>query len=66
MAWSWLYETADGSPAVPPRSQEFPTQSDAETWVGENWRDLLAQGIGAVSLLEEERVAYGPMGLTPA
>ena len=65
MAWTWRYETADGSPATNAVSQEFPTQADAETWIGEAWRELLDSGVDQVTLLEEERVAYGPMSLHP-
>lgn len=65
MAWTWRYETADGEPAPGGGSQQFPTQSDAETWIGESWRELLDSGVDQVSLLEDERVAYGPMGLRP-
>jgi hypothetical protein len=67
MAWMWRFETSDGSqPAGQPvMSQEFPTQSDAETWIGEAWRELLDGGVDQVSLLEGERVAYGPMSLHP-
>ena len=65
MDWSWRGERADGSVvdgAVPDR---FPSQADAETWIGEEWSDLLARGIDAVSLLEGDRVVYGPMSLHP-
>jgi hypothetical protein len=67
MAWMWRYESDSGEPIVEPAatSQEFPTQSDAETWIGESWRDLLDSGVTQVVLLEEERVVYGPMGLRP-
>jgi hypothetical protein len=67
MTWSWRFETADGSQPTgqPARSQAFPTQSDAETWIGESWRGLLDAGVDQVCLLEEDRVAYGPMGLHP-
>ena len=65
MGWTWRYETADGSPAPGTGSQEFPTQADAETWIGESWRELVDGGVDQVTLLEEERVAYGPMSLHP-
>ena len=67
MTWTWRFETADGTaaPDRPERSQAFPTQSDAETWIGESWRELLDGGVDQVSLLEEGRVAYGPMSLHP-
>jgi hypothetical protein len=44
-------------------AESFPTQGDAETWVGEAWRDLLEQGVEQVSLLEDGREVYGPMSL---
>ncbi len=63
MTWSWQYVRGDASDAGPIGSQAFPTQSDAETWIGESWQELLGAGVDAVSLLEEERVVYGPMSL---
>ena len=66
MAWTWRYEKADGSSVeVDPACPSFPTQGDAETWVGEVWRDLLAAGVDAVTLLEDQRTVYGPMSLHP-
>ena len=65
MAWTWRYETSGGSPVTNAVSQEFPTQADAETWIGEAWRELLDSGVDQVTLLEEDRVAYGPMSLHP-
>ncbi len=67
MAWSWQFEQADGS-LVPSRGmprETFSSQGDAESWLGENWRDLLASGVDQVTLLEEGRVEYGPMSLHP-
>ena len=68
MSWKWRYETESGASVTgqPDASQEFPTQADAETWIGETWRDLLDSGIDRVVLLEEDRVVYGPMSLHPA
>ena len=40
-----------------------PTQGDAETWLGEIWRELLDAGVDAVVLLEDGREVYGPMSL---
>lgn len=69
MAWTWRYEGEDGTaierPEVP-ASEQFPTQGDAETWIGEVWRDLLATGVAQVTLLEDDRRVYGPMSLHPA
>ncbi len=69
MAWNWRYEGPDGAAVTPgeaPRGESFPTQSDAETWLGENWRELLSAGVHQVTLLQDAREVYGPMGLRPA
>ena len=67
MAWLWRLETSSGSTpdGQPELTQAFPTQADAETWIGETWRDLLDGGVDQVTLLEDDRVAYGPMSLRP-
>jgi hypothetical protein len=44
---------------------QFPTQSDAETWVGEEWQHLLAAGVVGVTLYDGDRAVYGPMSLLP-
>jgi hypothetical protein len=69
VAWTWRYEDAEGGAvdgAEVPTGEPFPTQSDAETWLGENWRELLSAGVEQVSLLEGGRVVYGPMSLRPS
>ncbi len=43
----------------------FVSQGDAESWLGENWRALLAAGVDQVTLLEDTRTEYGPMSLHP-
>lgn len=62
-AWKWQYESHDRIRRG--ESNDFPHQSDAETWLGESWRTLLADGIDQVVLLEGDRVVYGPMSLHP-
>jgi hypothetical protein len=62
MAWTWLYDNPQ--PDQPARSEEFPTQGDAESWIGETWRDLAAEGVRAVTLYEDDRDVYGPMSLS--
>ena len=64
--WTWRYERTDGSvvDGVAP-SEAFPAQAEAESWIGEEWAGLLEQGVDAVTLLEGERVVYGPMSLHP-
>jgi hypothetical protein len=50
-------------PEAAPRSQVFPSQGDAESWLGETWPELLHAGVAAVTLLDGDRKVYGPMGL---
>lgn len=67
MAWTWRYEDAAGQPVEPaagaPAAEAFPSQADAESWIGETWRALLDAGVAQVVLLDGEREVYGPMGL---
>ena len=65
--WTWRYESADGTtvdgPDLPRAT--FPSQADAETWIGETWRELLEAGVEQVTLLQTGRPVYGPMSLRP-
>jgi hypothetical protein len=65
MPWIWRYLTASGGPAKPASSETFPTQADAESWLGESWRNLLDEGVERVTLLEDGREEY-TMSLSPA
>lgn len=66
MAWTWRFEKADGVRVDPPvQPEDFTTQGDAESWIGENWRELAASGVNQVVLLEDDREVYGPMSLEP-
>jgi hypothetical protein len=63
----WRYEdTAGAEKASEVKPEEFSTQSDAESWIGEHWRELLDTEVDQVSLLEDGAVVYGPMSLHPA
>lgn len=69
MAFTWRYLRADGTDVVDlpeaATSQSFPSQSEAESWVGETWRDLLNGGVDAVALVDGDVPVYGPMSLHP-
>jgi len=68
VSWTWRYEGDDGTPmtaAGASGSESFPSQSDAETWIGETWSELLDAGVTQVTLCEAGRKIYGPMGLRP-
>ncbi|MHC5261623.1 hypothetical protein ACYSUO_27370 [Streptomyces sp. UC4497] len=63
-AWTWRFEKSDGTevaPAVQP--EEFTTQGDAESWIGEYWKQLAEGGADQVTLREDDKVIYGPMSL---
>ena len=69
MSFRWQYETSEGSPVEHPEvpaEASFPSQSDAESWIGEEWRTLLDSGVDQVVLVEDGSVVYGPMSLHPA
>ena len=67
-AWRWQLLDADGADVSgqhDPTGRElrFPSQGDAETWIGEAWRELADAGVDAVTLFEADREVYGPMSL---
>ncbi|CAM5688663.1 putative protein OS=Streptomyces rimosus subsp. rimosus (strain ATCC / DSM 40260 / JCM 4667 / NRRL 2234) OX=1265868 GN=SRIM_010860 PE=4 SV=1 [Streptomyces rimosus subsp. rimosus] len=60
MVWTWRFEKADGTevePAVQP--EDFTTQGDAESWIGEVSKDLLDGGADKVTLFEDSTEIYG-------
>jgi hypothetical protein len=64
--WWWRLHDALGGEATVSEEyagQRFASQGDAESWVGEVWRELVEQGVDAVTLLENDREVYGPMSL---
>ena len=66
MGWTWQLAAQagvdpTGAQAQPPGG--FPSQSEAESWVGEVWRELLEAGVDSVTLFEDGRRVYGPMSL---
>ncbi len=69
--WWWRLEDADGAEvtlsgdaADEYADRRFPSQADAESWIGEIWSELAEEGVTAVTLLELDRVVYGPMALS--
>jgi hypothetical protein len=67
MTWHWRLEDPSGATVDPASVGVEPTetdnQGDAESWLGENWRELLARGVATVTLFDGENEVYGPMGL---
>ncbi len=68
MSWSWTCSAGVETvhPQVEGAATLFPSQSEAESWLGETWRDLLEAGVDSVTLMEDGREVYGPMSLHPA
>ncbi|MFI6820785.1 hypothetical protein ACIBJE_07505 [Micromonospora sp. NPDC050187] len=64
MPWSWRYEDAKGESVDGP-TETFTSQADAESWIGQTWRQLASSGVTAVDLVEDDRVEYR-MSLAPA
>jgi len=65
--WFWRLEDATGAEVTVPADyagRRFPSQADAESWVGEIWSELADLGVAAVTLMEADRVVYGPMSLS--
>jgi hypothetical protein len=68
-SWRWRLEDSTGAEirlpdgSVTAGVSGFPSQSDAESWVGEAWQDLLEDGVDQVTLFEADREVYGPMSL---
>ena len=60
--WHW---EGDPDPGDGSLDQTFPSQGEAETWLGEFYPELLERGVKAVSLREADRLVYGPMALEP-
>ncbi len=67
MTWTWRLEGPAGETLDPasvgvavPSSEN---QGDAESWLGEHWRELLDRGVATVTLFDGDSEAYGPMGL---
>jgi hypothetical protein len=67
MRWTWQLEDPTGAPVDPAslglEVLDWESQGDAESWLGEHWRDLLERGVATVTLFEGGSKVYGPMGL---
>jgi hypothetical protein len=59
--FTWQYEP-DTNTAE--EASSFTSQSDAESWLGEAWRQLAEAGVTGVSLFSDGNKLYGPMPLS--
>ncbi|WP_051485687.1 hypothetical protein [Nocardioides sp. J54] len=65
--WRWRLEDASGAEVSVTgdlAAQTFPSQGDAESWIGETWPELADAGVAQVTLFEADREVYGPMSLS--
>ncbi len=70
-SWRWRLEDASGAEvtlsgeaATTYGEQTFPSQGDAESWIGETYGELTELGVAQVTLFELDREVYGPMSLS--
>ena len=63
MTWTWRLEDATGAVLDEPATPTQGSQADAESWLGENWRELAEAGVAQVTLLDAGAAVYGPMSL---
>ncbi|MCA0435244.1 MAG: hypothetical protein M9891_17865 [Austwickia sp.] len=65
--YTWTYLDATGaSVADAGTAAVFPSQGEAEAYLGESWQELADAGVGAVTLWRDGEVVYGPMSLEAA
>ena len=71
MAYFWIGQRADGASVSTELMAEaglaprFDDQALAEQWLTAFYPELVELGVDAVVLMEEDRVIYGPMALSP-
>ena len=66
-AYGWVCLDEDGRPvqAGGSAASTFPSQAEAEAWLGESWEELADEGVSAVTLQCNGVDVYGPMSLAP-
>lgn len=63
MTFHWIYESAEGKRLG--HSERFESRSDAETWIGVEYPNLLDERVDQVRLFEDDKEIFGPMSLHP-
>jgi hypothetical protein len=68
VGWAWQLRREPGSTAAegpaPDISEAFASRSEAETWIGEQWRALQVDGVVSVTLTHDDAVV-GPALVLP-
>lgn len=66
--YRWVYTTAAGDEVAVSDDfahETFLDQSEAESWIGDVFADLLAEGVDDIHLHHGDTKVYGPMSLHP-
>lgn len=61
--WTWRFEDASARPMSVPLSDTFASRADAESWIGEHWPEVAAQGVAQAQLLGGGAPVGGPIPL---
>ena len=67
MSFTWRFFGPDGTlltGATAPTAPASHSQGDAESWFGEEWRELAENGVASASLYDGDDKVYGPMPLS--
>ena len=64
-AYTWVCLDDAGREVAADTTSRFPSQVEAEAWLGESWEQLAAQGVAAVTLQCNGVDVYGPMSMAP-
>lgn len=68
--FTWTAELTPGSPTTSDDlaevgvGQQFDTQEQAEAWLASFWAELSDLDVASVTLMDDDRLVYGPMGLS--
>lgn len=54
MVWSWNYRGEETTVTT----GGFPSQAEAEAWLGESWQELYDSGTRSVTLADGDREVY--------
>lgn len=61
--WGWELLDGDERSMRRPTSPTFTSRFDAESWLGENWRQLAEQGVAAARLMHDGEQVAPPLPL---